>query len=329
VTYYHVDPDNTDYIYFPVSDTLYRSTASTTVTTSGWTQMTGLTTAMNHSSIYSMATTRGGYTANNFLFIGTGDGNVYRLKDPANANVATAPDKITPTGMTTGSIVTDISVNPRNQDTVMCVVSNYNVSSIFWTGNATAATPIWQTIEGNLTLPSVRSCEIVAKTTGIEYYVGTSVGLYSTSTVNSSSTVWAREGTGMIKTAIVNSLAYRWSDNVLVVGTHGNGIFSASIGSPINVTTGVTTPIRNDKNFIKDAYPTLVSDNITFQTGNMYTIKQMRVQVYNLSGQLIYDKSSAYENGTIPMGNRSAGEYILTVTSNDRKYQFVKKFVKL
>ena len=328
VTYYHVDPDNTDYIYFPVSDTLYRSSTSNTVTPSGWTRMDGVTTAMNHSSIYSLATTRGGYTANNYLFIGTGDGNVYRLKDPIGSTVATAPDKITPSGMTAGSIVTDISVNPRNQDTVMCVVSNYNVASIFWTGNATAPIPTWQTIEGNLSLPSVRACEIVAKTSGIEYYVGTTVGLYSTATVNAGSTTWAREGTGMIKTAVVNSLAYRWTDNTLLVGTHGNGQFMAAIGSPINVTTGVTTPIRNDKNFVRDAYPTLVSDKITFQTGNMYTIKQVRVQVYSLSGQLIYDKSAAYENGTVPMNNRSAGEYILTVTSNDRKYQFVKKFVK-
>ncbi len=329
VTYYHVDPDNTDYIYFPVSDTLYRSSSSTTVTTSGWTRMDGVTAAMTNSSIYSLATTRGGYTANNYLFIGTADGNVYRLKDPMGTAATTAtPDKITPSGMTSGSIVTDISVNPRNQDTVMCVVSNYGVASIFWTGNATAPTPTWQTVEGNLTLPSVRACEIVAKTTGVEYYVGTTVGLYSTTNIAAGGTTWVREGSGMIKTAVVNSLAYRWTDNTLVVGTHGNGMFMANIGNAINVTTGITQPIRNDKNFIREAYPTLVNDNISFQVGNMYTIKKLQVQVYNLSGQLIYDRSAGYENGTIPMGNRSAGEYILTVTSSDRKYQFVRKFVK-
>jgi len=118
----------------------------------------------------------------------------------------------------------------------MAVVSNYGANSIFWTGNATSASPTWQMIEGNVDIPSVRACEIIVKTTGVEYYIGTSVGLFSTTKINGSSTVWSREiGTAgkpseMLNTAIVNSLASRWSDNTLVVGTHGNGMFSAVLG---------------------------------------------------------------------------------------------------
>jgi hypothetical protein len=328
ITYYHLDEDNTDYLYFPSSDTLYRTPSSATVTPgSGWTRMDGVSGTIG-ASIYSMATTRGGYTANNYLFIGTAGGTVWRLKDPQGISTAIGPDNITPPGMTAGSIVTSIALNPRNQDTMMCVVSNYNVASVFWTGNATSPTPTWQTIEGNLTLPSVRSCAIVAKTSGVEYYAGTSAGLYSTTNIAAGSTQWASEGSGMLKTAVVNSLAYRWTDNTLLVGTHGNGMFVAYIGSPITVSTGISTPIRNDKNFIRNAYPTVVSDAITFQAGNMYTVKQVSVQVHNMSGQLIYDRSAAYQNGSVPMGNQAAGQYILTVTSNDRKYQFVKKFMK-
>jgi hypothetical protein len=148
--------------------------------------------------------------------------------------------------MTSGSVVKDIAVNPRNQDTVMAVVSNYGVNSIFWTGNATAPLPTWQVTEGNLTIPSVRACEIIAKTNGIEYYVGTSIGLYSTTTINGASTIWAREtgvaGTpaAMMNEAIINSIAHRWTDNTMVVGTHVNGMFTTSLGSPITIATAIT-----------------------------------------------------------------------------------------
>jgi hypothetical protein len=146
--------------------------------------------------IYSLATTRGNYTPNNMLYIGTSNGRIYRLKDPANTASTTAPVNIAPSFMPGTVLIKDLSVNPRNHDTVLAVVSNYNAASIYWTGNATAASPTWDIVEGNLQLPSARSCEIVVTKTGVEYYVGTTVGLFSTSTMNGASTVWAREDGG-------------------------------------------------------------------------------------------------------------------------------------
>jgi hypothetical protein len=280
-------------------------------------------------NIFALATTRGPYSANSHLFIGTENGRVYRLKDPQNVLASQPPVDITPTGMNGGSVVSDIAVNPRNQDTMMVIVSNYNVPSIFWTGNATAAAPTWQIIEGNVTLPSVRSCAVVAKTTGVEYYVGTSSGLFSTTAINSTSTVWSREVGGPMTTAIVNSLAYRWQDNVMVVGTHGNGMFAAYIGNAVTLPpTGVNDPIRNDQNFVKRAFPTLASSQISFQVGNMFSIKKVRVQITNMAGQLVYDRDAPYQNGTLDLTLLSRGNYVLSVTSPDRKYQFVQKFFK-
>lgn len=332
ITYYHLDPDNTDYLYYASNDSIFRTIDATNVTSSTWTLMSGVAPVVT-GNIFSMATTRGKYTANNHLFIGTSSGKVYRLKDPMGAASTAAPTDITPTGMT-GGVVTDISINPRNQDTVMCVVSNYNVNSIFWTGNATSSQPTWQVIEGNLTVPSVRSCEIVAKTSGVEYYVGTSTGLFSTGTLNGSSTVWAREvgvagqPSEMMNTAIVNTMAYRWVDNTLVIGTHGNGMFAAFLGSPVTVTTAVTTPIRNNINFIRTAYPTITDNVIKYQVGDMYSIRKLSVQVTNMNGQIIYKNDLPYQDASIPLSRLSPGTYVLTVTSNDRKYQYTKKFIK-
>ncbi|MEY2836535.1 MAG: hypothetical protein RLZZ557_2197 [Bacteroidota bacterium] len=333
ITYFHLDPDNTDHLYYATIDSLYRTNDATNVTATNWTYMEGVAPAVN-GSIFAMETTRGPYSGNNHLFIGTSQGKIYRLRDPQLGLTSTQPADITPSGMSSNAVVRDIAVNPRNQDTVIAVVSNYNVNSIFWTGNATSSQPTWQIIEGNLTLPSVRACEIIAKTTGIEYYVGTSIGLYSTTAISGSSTVWSREtgaaGTPaeMINNAVINSLAHRWTDNTLVVGTHGNGMFAATLGNAITITTAVTNPIRNNTDFIRQVYPNLTRDRVNYQIGNMYTIKKLGVQVTSMSGAVVYRKETGYQNGNIDLGNLPAGAYIVTITSGDRKYQSTSKVVK-
>ncbi len=333
ITYFHLDPDNTDYLYYATIDSLYRTSDATNVTATNWTYMEGVAPAVS-GSIFSMETTRGPYSGNSHLFIGTSQGKIYRLRDPQLGLTSNQPVDITPSGMTANSVVRDIAVNPRNQDTVIAVVSNYSVNSIFWTGNATASQPTWQIIEGNLTLPSVRACEIIAKTTGIEYYVGTSIGLYSTTQINGGSTVWSREtgATGtpaeMLNNAVVNSLAHRWTDNTLVVGTHGNGMFAATLGSPITITTAVNNPIRNNTDFISRVFPTITRDRVNYQIGNMYSIKKLGIQVTSTSGAVVYRKETGYQNGAVEMGNLPAGTYIVTITSGDRKYQSNSKIIK-
>lgn len=328
VTYYHLDEDNPNYLYFPSNDTLYRTTSTTSVTPSTWTRVTGVDQLLT-GQIFSMATTRGPYSTGNMLYMGTANGKIFRLRDPANTTTA-APVDITPGGMPNNVVVIDISVNPRSHDTIMAVVSNYNAVSVYWTGNATAASPTWQAVEGNVSLPSVRSCEIIATTSGVEYYVGTTVGLFSTRTISDASTNWTREngGGGMMNTSIVQSLASRWRDNTLLVGTHGNGMFATVIGNAISGPTGVNDPIRDDKNFIVTAYPTITSNLIKYQAGTMLNIRSIQVQVFGLGGQLLYNQTSPYGSGQVDVGRLPSGSYILTITSNDRKYQFVRRFTK-
>ena len=69
---------------------------------------------------------------------------------------------------------------------------------------ANSANPTWINIERNLTLPSVRSSAIVITAAGVEYFVGTSVGLFKT--FNPLTTDWMQEGPSSIGNAIVSSL---------------------------------------------------------------------------------------------------------------------------
>ena len=337
VTLFTLDPDSTEHLYFSSKNKLFRTRAASTVDQSGWTEMTGIGNTIPASDEMTALVISKARNSVKYLYIGTDGGKVYRVN---NANVAAAsvtPAVITPPAMTANSYVADIAVNPRNPDTVMVVVANYDanttvVNNIFWTGNATAATPTWQVLDGALGPVSSQSCAIVVKTTGVEYYVGTSIGLYSTTAVNGNNTQWVNEGSGMLKRAIIRSLTNRQKDNTLVVGAHGNGAFIANIGNAVtlenNIVTGISAPITNDRNFIRTVFPTLSGNEIFFTTGNLFTIRNITVQLFGMNGQTVYQSQQGYQNGSVKINSLPAGAYILQISSADGRYRHVQKIVK-
>ena len=251
VTLFHLDPDNTDTLYYASDSSLYRSTAASTLGPGPgtWTKMTGVQTGIvdgtsPKTQITALATTRGAYNSvTASLFIGTNEGRLYRLDDPAVTAAATAPVLISAgSGFPVGGYISSVSVNPRNDDTVLVTFSNYGITSVFWSGNANAAAPTWVNVEGNLTLPSYRSSAIAVTNNGVEYFVGTSAGLYKT-TINAASpgtTAWTQEGATEIGNAPVPSLFLRTLDNRLLAGTHGYGMWATTLtgaGLPVNFTS--------------------------------------------------------------------------------------------
>ena len=238
VTLFKLDDDNTETIYYASDSSLYRNTSASAATTGNWTKLTGIEAnivdgALNGKArISALATTRGTYSAATAsLFIGTSEGRVYRLNNPAATAAATAPVNITGGAFPSGGYVSSIAVNPRNDDTLLVTFSNYGVSSVFWTGNANAATPTWHNVEGSFTAPSYRSSAIAVTSDGVEYFVGTSVGLYKASidATSPGATTWLQEGSAEIGNAVVSSLAFRPSDGKLLVGTHGAGMWTTML----------------------------------------------------------------------------------------------------
>jgi hypothetical protein len=346
VTYFKGDFDNPEDMYYVNYNKVFRTTSASTVTGSTWTFMSGIASAVNPSNpnstniaIRALELSRGPYISAHTLYIGTTNGKVFRLNDPRNAAATTAPVDITPSGL--AGTVSDIAVNPNNDEEIMVTVSNYNTISVYWTKNAKAATPAWFNAEGNITLPSFRSCMIVVKKDGSnnsikEYYIGTSTGLYSATNIGTTlegggSITWTREGATSLNFAVIQSMDYRPQDNILLIGTHGNGMYYANIGSPDfqpNQSTGINDPVRNDKNFIAKAFPTITRSSIDYRTGNMFTIQRLVLQVYNTNGQLLLKKEAGYQNGSLDVSRLSKGAYILTITSSDYKQQFIQRFVK-
>ena len=251
VTLFKVDPDNGQNLYYANDNSLYRTTSASTVTSSTWTSMTGVASSVGAANdITALATTRGVYSAvTSSIFMGTSNGKVYRLDDPAGIAAATAPVDISAAGFPAGANVSSVAVNPRNDDTVLVTFSNYGVSGIWWTGNANSATPTWTAIESaGFSLPSMRSAAILVRSGVVEYYVGTSVGLFSTTAIAGASTVWTQEGTATLGNSVVTSMDVRPSDNTLLIGTHGYGMWKVTLTPPIPVTITSFTG-RTEKKF--------------------------------------------------------------------------------
>ena len=142
---------------------------------------------------------------------------------------------------------------------------------------------------------------------------------------------WVREGGNILNYALVNTMDLRPADNTLLVGTHGNGLFYSAIGNPDfhpDQPTGINDPVRNDKNFITQAAPTIVQNTINYTVGNMFTIKRITLAVTNLNGQVLLKKEAPYANGQLNLFPIPRGVYVLSITSDDNKQQYVRKIVK-
>ncbi len=235
VTYFLLDPDNPQNLYYSGTvsgnNKVLRITNASTANLTQW-----QTFDFNFDGyVHSMATTRGTYTPASRLYFGTGTGRLYRLNDPRNAALSEVPVDITPTGMVNMGTVISIAINPQNQNELLVTYSNYGTTNIWHTTDAGSATPTWTDVEGNLTLPSVRSAMIIRNSTSTEYYVGTSVGLYKATTLIGSGTVWNQEAVSEIGNAVVTGLSLRTVDNTFAIGTHGSGMWKGVAGVPLPV----------------------------------------------------------------------------------------------
>ena len=173
------------------------------------------------------------YDKANVLYYGTSGGDLFRYDD-ANTVLTTAVN-ITDASFPSGAYVSCVAVDPYNSANVIVVFSNYQVKSVFYSNDSGAS---WTDISGNLEQnadgsgngPSVRWAEIHRDANGLPVYlVGTSTGLYSTETLNGTSTTWTQEGSTTIGNVPVTMIVGRSIDNLVAVGTHGVGIFSASV----------------------------------------------------------------------------------------------------
>jgi subtilisin-like proprotein convertase family protein len=252
LTFFVLDGDNTEHLYYPSYNQnsqpdkaeLFRTRTLSSVTTSvtgnpasSWQKMT-LTGIGDSEEITAMGLSRNktygnaaysGSNASRKLYIGTNSGAVYRVSDPAYVASYNLTN-ITPNGA--NGYISDIAVNPNDDKEIVVTLSNYNVSSIYHTTDATAGTVIWTQIEGAATgavaKASIRSAMITTAGASIVYLVGTSTGLYCATILNGISTSWEQVSPSEIAFALCVDMRLRTADNKIGLATHGNGMYILS-----------------------------------------------------------------------------------------------------
>ena len=249
----------------------------------------------------------------NQLWYGSSQGHLYRLDD---ANSAT-PTRVnlTSTDFPASSWVSCVAVDPFDANNILLTFANYNIPSIF---HSTDGGITWDDISGNLeenldgtgSGPSVLWAENYPDGT---LFVGTTVGLFTTTFADSANTVWTLEpGIGNV---VINHMDYRTYDGKMIVGTHGNGVFSTNL-TPAFVGMKPTS-------FMSEllVFPTLTNDQITISSE-----KAKRILIYDMNGKLMYD--SVFTNGQmiVDVSTYPRGTYIVTALNGKEK--IVEKFVK-
>jgi hypothetical protein len=311
-----LDRNNSRMMYLAGGSVLWRNSNLTTIaqyntdpTSVNWTELTNSSVASGVISTLDVSTTPA-----NRLYYGTSEGEVYRL-DGANSG------NPTPVNKTSASFpkydpetqiypyISCVAVNPENADEVMAVFSNYSIISLWHSSNAGDS---WQNISGNLEQnpdgsgngPSVRWAEILPTDLGTIYLVGTSTGLYSSVKLNGTSTVWAQEGPTTIGNVVVDMIDSRTTDDLVVVATHGNGMYSSNVLVSIK---------ENPENIVSDFqlrqnYPNPFNPNTTIE----YKIAEsapVTLKIYNIQGK---------EIATLVNSDHTPGNYSVSWNGQDR-----------
>jgi hypothetical protein len=286
-----LDPNNSALLYYPAgisasTSRIWRNdSAPNATTTTGWTSLAATEVGAGTGYVRRITalgiSTAGGPSV---LYYGTVDGLVMRAD---NANTATPTvTNITPPGLlggtASGGFVRCIAVDPTNSNKALVAFGNYNFPSLWYTTNGGAS---WTDVEGNLagpSGPSVRWASMFYVGGTLQVFLGTSIGVLSTTALAGGATVWVQEGGTTIGNIIVGYMDYRPTDRTLAIGTHARGVFTTSFLSPVAVGDGST--VRHERVALSQSYPNPTHRAATIAY-ELPRADHVSLRVYDVSGR--------------------------------------------
>ena len=227
-----LDAHDSRIMYFPAANELWRNSDLTQIpyvfppqrTAVNWTKLTHVTQLISALAMSEALP--------DTLTYGTTDGALYRLDNPASGQPV--PVQLPTAGLPPYGYINCIAADPRDVRKLLVVFPNYGIVSIFASDDGGQH---WTAVAGNLEEnpdgsgagPSVRWVAVLYVQNRPVYFAGTSVGLYSTTRLDGTGTVWVKEGASSIGNVVVDMIDVRQSDGYVAVGTHGNGVYTAKI----------------------------------------------------------------------------------------------------
>lgn len=163
------------------------------------------------------------YTADRVYF-GTSNGSTSRLvRVDAAASGSPTSTIITPAG-SAGYL--NCVVTGSNDQNLMACFTNFGVNNIW---RSTDGGTTWTACDGNLPDMPVRWA-LFHPDTDTKAFIATATGVWETDLLNGASTVWIANSS--FPNVSTDMIKYRASDRTIAAGTHGRGIWTATIPLP-------------------------------------------------------------------------------------------------
>jgi len=326
LTLFILDPHDQKVMYLPSQDHLWRNSDLSQIPYVFPLQKTDLNwTRLENVDGYNITALGMSEAEPRRLYYGSYRGDLFRIDNPQEGQpvpVKLPTDTLPPYSHPVMPYIHCLAVDPKDADKVIMVIPSYEIISIYSSEDGGMS---WTPVGGNLEEqpngrgdgPSVRWVSILYVQDQPVYFAGTSTGLFSTTKLDSMNTVWVQEGAETIGNVVVDMIDVRQSDGFVVVGTHGNGVYSASVTEiPSGVRAATGPPMGWE---LSPVYPNPFNPEATVR----FTLPAsctVHVDVFNLLGERV----AVLADGRWPAGehrvrwnagDRPAGTYVIRLSS--------------
>ena len=146
--------------------------------------------------------------------------------------------------------------------------------------------------------------------------MGTARGLFSSNDPTSQD--WNLEGADTMGIPVVSGLVYRPSDNILVMGTHGNGIYQADLNASLSVADNSIDAIT------LAMYPNPTQLKLQFGSNDIQLSNETKFAIYDIRGKEVL--KGALDQKSIDVSSLDKGVYIVKLNQDNKAIS--RKFVK-
>jgi len=249
------------------------------------------------------------------------------------------------------TFVTSISIDPEDANRIVVTVGGTGVQQIYYSDNATSASPTFTTKRGNLPANLPVYASLIPVQHSQQTIIGTEYGLYATENITASNPVWSQVNDGFDAYAPVYMIAQQqnklyWRKTVtydngnpivqvypgvynygqIYLATHGRGVFTSKNYVGIDEIKDNKVVKLSDVNL----YPNPVIDQASFNYKldrnstvivNVFDINGRMVNTYNLGSKL-----KGNNTDKINLSELAKGMYIMQINAGTTS--LTKKFIK-
>jgi photosystem II stability/assembly factor-like uncharacterized protein len=209
----------------------------------------------------------------NRLYVGTTNGNLFQI-DNAHLNGGTTVNPLNGPG---GGWMSSIAVDQNDENHILLTMSNYGVISVWETPDAGLT---WNAVEGDLPDIPVRWA-IFHPFDSDQAILATELGVWTTDDLDNGDTEWYPTNAFGFANVRVDMIQYRSSDNLVVLATHGRGMYTTDYFNLLEscvpsqtIGGNVAAGLYMAEDFIESDGTILAERSVVYQAGNQITLQE-------------------------------------------------------